>query len=75
MSREWLAGSIAEYGRFDGRMEEDTRKESSRSDMARLLESIVDGPVFGGRKAGERVTGSLSANFDSNDHEKREKAH
>ena len=49
--REWLAGSIAEYGRFGGRMEEDTRKESSRSDMARLLESIVDGPVFGGRKA------------------------
>ncbi len=69
LSREWLAGSIAEHGRFGGRMEQDTRKESSGSDLARLLESIVDGPVFGLGKAVERVTGRLGAHFDDDDDE------
>jgi hypothetical protein len=64
-----LAGSIAEDGRFGGSMEEDTRKESGGSDLARLLESIVDGPVFGGRKTIERVTGGLGAHFGGDDDE------
>jgi hypothetical protein len=48
-------------------MQQDTREEGSRSNLARLLESIVDGPIFGLRKAVERVTGSLGPHFDHDD--------
>jgi hypothetical protein len=44
-------------------MQENTREESSGSHVSRLLESIVNGPVFGGRKAVERVIGRLSSGF------------
>ena len=50
-------------------MEEDTRKESSGRDLARLLESIVDGPVFDGRKTVERVTGRLRVHCSGDDDE------
>ena len=56
-------------------MEEDTRKESCGSNLARLLKSIVDRPVFGLGKGVERVTRRLGAHFSDDDDEQREQAH
>jgi hypothetical protein len=56
-------------------MQEDTRKESSRRNLAGLLESIVNRPVFGLGEGVKRMTGRLGAHFGDDDDEQSEQAH